>query len=90
MSKAAEKKPKPITREELEGMSHKQLAKVATKRRLMASLPSAEDADGDAEDRQAEAENLTPRQRIERGHAQRDRAREARRKGGDDGDDDEE
>jgi hypothetical protein len=84
MSSDADKKPKPITREELEGMSHKELAKVGTKKRILASLPGAEASGGSEQDDddQAAAENLTPRQRMMRGHDKLDRAR----KGGDNGD----
>ena len=74
---AEKKKPKPITREELAGMSHKELASVKTKRRLMASIP---EAPAKPEKPAADDETLTPRQRMERGH----RRNEETASGGDD------
>lgn len=47
MSRDADDKVKPITRAELEGMSHGDLAKVKTKRRILAALPSEDDGDED-------------------------------------------
>jgi hypothetical protein len=85
-------KPKPITREELQGMSLKDLAKVATKKRILASLPSADDDAGDGDQGEdVGGRNPSPAQRMARGHAKRQKAREAARTsrgGGDDGDDD--
>jgi hypothetical protein len=82
--------PKPITREELEGMSHKDLAKVGTKRRLLASLPSSEEPSGDGGADEGADETLTPAQRMARGHERADQARATRRaetsdRGGNDG-----
>jgi hypothetical protein len=71
-------KPKPITREEVEALGHKDLAKVATKRRILASLPTAEEAGAaEVDDDDAGDEDLTPRQRIARGHAKADAERDA-------------
>jgi hypothetical protein len=65
-------KPKPITREEVEALGHEDLAKVATKRRILASLPTAEQAAaaaGAEDDAGDDDENLTPRGRMSRGIA---------------------
>jgi hypothetical protein len=62
MSSDAEDKPTPITRAELEGMSHQELAKVATKKRILAALPAEDVGDEDAGDE----EGLTPHERMRR------------------------
>lgn len=69
----ATKKAKPITRGELAGLSHAELATVKTKRRIMASLPS-EPAAAKPKPKASE-ETLSPRQRIERGYEKADQAR---------------
>jgi hypothetical protein len=89
-SKKTSAPPKPITREELEGMGHKDLAKVKTKRRIAASLPTAADVEAESKPEKPKTkENLSPRERMERGHAKADEARATRggQKGADDGGD---
>lgn len=73
------KKAKPITREELAGLSHKDLASVGTKRRIMAALPSSAKpkTSTPAKPKGAEIpEGTNPRRaarmRIEAGHAARE------------------
>lgn len=63
----AKKKPKPMTAGELAGMSHRELASVGTKRRVMAALrkpPAAK-----RPERPPAEENLRPVDRMRRGHA---------------------
>jgi hypothetical protein len=75
-------KPKLITREEVEALGHKDLAKVATKRRILASLPTAEEAAAaEVDDDAGDDEDLTPRQRIARGHAKAAEERDAAEEG---------
>ena len=75
---ASADKPKKITREELAGLPRTDLSKVKTKRRVMASLPSAEDAETAAEGADTETDQeLSTRERMSRAIA----AEEARKNG---------
>lgn len=87
--------PKPITHEELADLSRTDVQKnwSKIKKRLKVSIPETKpEGDGDGGDDQGDGENLTPRQRMARGHEKAESARAARRaettdRGGDDGDD---
>jgi hypothetical protein len=79
------KKPKPITREEVEGLGHGELAKVATKRRIVASLPSS--ATSKASPAKPEIpEGLSPRQKTRREMSAAIAREQARVEGRNDGD----
>lgn len=62
-------KPKKLTREDIETMPHSELASVKTKRRLLASLPSAADEQAESDQGAEDDETLSPRERISRGIA---------------------
>lgn len=81
------KKPKPITAKELAGMSHADLAKVGTKRRIMASLPSSS-ASTSSPAKPELPEGLTPRQKTRREMSAAIAAEQARVEGRNDGDQD--
>jgi hypothetical protein len=83
----ADKKTKPLTREDVKAMPHSELASVKTKRRLLASLPSASDAKAETAKAEEADENLSPKRRIERGVKKAEEARVAS-EGGSDGDED--
>jgi hypothetical protein len=68
---------KPLTREEVEAMSHADLAKVKTKRRIAASLPSAAE-EGEPEELAAEEEPITPTARMTRSIEETERKRQER------------
>jgi hypothetical protein len=81
---SSKKEPKRLTREEVETMPHGELASVKTKKRLLASLPSAEEeakALAKADERTDADEDLSPRERLRRGIERTEREREEKEAG---------